>query len=235
MAQPTLVRAGPGTGKTWMVKQAAYTLAKRLGAPNCSRCQGGHSRTAPHCEHYGVRLVPILVYVQRIVRLVREQGDESEIIRELLGRRTMLQWYIMHNFEGEVREMLLQSHAHRGLIVLIDGIDEAAGMKDAIEDFVHKEIVPSGNRLVVTSRPEGVRLELYVERFIVINLMQLSDEQQRRVINTQMRGNAFFDHLMSLSVRATCTPGIPICNSAAFPTHTLELPPLPRAPPPHLR
>ena len=32
LAQPTLVRAGPGTGKTWMVKQAAYTLAKRLKA-----------------------------------------------------------------------------------------------------------------------------------------------------------------------------------------------------------
>ena len=76
--------------------------------------------------------------------------------------------------------MLLQAHEMRALIVLMDGIDEAAGMKEAIEEFVHREVVASGNRLVVTSRPEGVRLELYVDRFIVINLLQLSDEQQRK-------------------------------------------------------
>ena len=53
----------------------------------------------------------------------------------------------------------------RALIVLIDGVDEAAGMKGAIEDFVHKEVAVSGNRLVVTSRPEGIRLDLYTERY----------------------------------------------------------------------
>ena len=84
--------------------------------------------------------------------------------------------------------MLLQAHEMRALVVLIDGVDEAAGMKEAIEEFVHKEVSVSGNRLVVTSRPEGVRLELYTERFIVINLLKLSDEQQRKVINSQMKG-----------------------------------------------
>ena len=39
---------------------------------------------------------------------------------------------------------------------------------------------------------------LYEERFIVIHLLQLSDEQQRKVINSQMKGNVFFDHLLSL-------------------------------------
>lgn len=38
LAQPTLVRAGPGTGKTWMVKQAAYMLAKRLAATEHTGC-----------------------------------------------------------------------------------------------------------------------------------------------------------------------------------------------------
>ena len=108
--------------------------------------------------------------------MVREQGDESEIISGLLRTRAMLPWYIQHTFEGEEREMLLQAYEMRALIVLIDGIDEAAGMKEAIEDFVHKEVAVSGNRLVVTSRPEGVRLELYTSKFIVINLLPLSDE-----------------------------------------------------------
>ena len=92
------------------------------------------------------------------------------------------------NFSGEDRQMLVQAHEMRALIILIDGVDEAAGMKEAIEEFVHKEVAVSGNRVVVTSRPEGVRLELYEERFIVINLLKLSDEQQRKVISSQMKG-----------------------------------------------
>ena len=202
LAQPTLVRAGPGTGKTWMVKQAAYKLAKRLGAADCDKCRGkvfSENKPKP-CEHGGMRLVPLVVYVQRIVRLVREQGEESVIISHLLKTRTWLLWYIERNFEGAERRMLVQAHQMRALVILIDGVDEAAGMKEAIEEFVHKEVAVSGNRLVVTSRPEGVRLELYEDRFIVINLLQLTDEQQRKVINSQMKGNVFFDHLISLSV-----------------------------------
>ena len=202
LAQPTLVRAGPGTGKTWMVKQAAYKLAKRLGAADCDKCRGkvfSENKPKP-CEHGGMRLVPLVVYVQRIVRLVREQGEESAIIAHLLKTRTWLLWYIERNFEGAERRMLVQAHQMRALVILIDGVDEAAGMKEAIEEFVHKEVAVSGNRLVVTSRPEGVRLELYEDRFIVINLLQLTDEQQRKVINSQMKGNVFFDHLISLSV-----------------------------------
>ena len=34
--------------------------------------------------------------------------------------------------------------------------------------------------------------------FIVMNLNQLTNEQQRAVINVQMQGNVFFDHLLSL-------------------------------------
>ena len=34
----------------------------------------------------------------------------------------------------------------------------------------------------------------------VLNLLKLSDEQQGKVINSQMKGNVFFDHLISLSV-----------------------------------
>ena len=40
--------------------------------------------------------------------------------------------------------------------------------------FVHYEIVPSGNRLIVTSRPEGVDVNDYKTRFVVMNLCDLS-------------------------------------------------------------
>ena len=101
----------------------------------------------------------------------------------------------------------------RALIVLIDGVDEAAGMKEAIEEFVHKEVSVSGNRLVVTSRPEGVRLELYEDRFIVINLMKLTDEQQRKVrVVFRLGGHlhvSWAAHLIASSLAARRHPLLP--------------------------
>ena len=95
--------------------------------------------------------------------------------------------------------MLLQAYEVRALVALVDGVDEAAGMRDIVEAFVHYELVPSGNRLVVTSRPEGVDLEDYKTRFVVMNLLELSQEQQRNVIQMQLQGNAFFEHLVNIA------------------------------------
>ena len=43
------------------------------------------------------------------------------------------------------------------LIVLIDGVDEAADLKEVVEEYVTQTLVAEGHPLVVTSRPEGVR------------------------------------------------------------------------------
>ena len=59
------------------------------------------------------------------------------------------------------RLMLLQAYEMRAVVILLDGVDEAAGRRDIVEAFVHYELGPSGNRLVVTSRPEGVDLGDY--------------------------------------------------------------------------
>ena len=61
-SQPVLVRAGPGTGKTWMAKQAVFTLDWP------QRGQGGSD---------GIRLVPIVVFVQRIIYLLRESSTTT--------------------------------------------------------------------------------------------------------------------------------------------------------------
>jgi hypothetical protein len=98
-AQPLLCRAGPGTGKTWLVKQALYTLASRLV---------GEAKRETGTE--GVRLVPVVVYVQRIVRLLREAGEDLD----LLTSRRLLLFYIESEFAGKKhaawRQMLLQAH-----------------------------------------------------------------------------------------------------------------------------
>jgi hypothetical protein len=147
VAQAVLCRAGPGTGKTWMIKQSLFLLASKLA----------DDKTAGS----GVRLLPIVVYVQRVVRLLREHGDDpSELLQDPNG---LMRWYLSKEFaeRPEELEMTLTAHQLTALVILVDGVDEAAGMRDIVEAFVHYELVTSGNRLVVTSRPEGVDLEDY--------------------------------------------------------------------------
>ena len=40
------------------------------------------------------------------------------------------------------QEMLMQAYEMRALVVLLDGVDEAAGLRDQIDEFVHKEVAP---------------------------------------------------------------------------------------------
>ena len=182
-ALPVLVRAGPGTGKTWMAKQAVFTLADRL-----LRGAGAND---------GIRLVPIVVFVQRIIYLLREASASNQSKHQSLLGRYIESMYSGKKFQSWC-DMLMQAYEMRALIVLLDGVDEAAGLREQIDEFVHKDIVPSGNRVLVTTRPEGILLSSYIKTFVVMNLCQLTNEQQRRVINIQMEGNEFFDHLLSL-------------------------------------
>ena len=78
-AQPVLCRAGPGTGKTWMIKQAFFLNAERLRG-ECSADLGG------------LPLVPVIVFVQRIVRLLRELGDDpSALLQDPNG---LMRWFV---------------------------------------------------------------------------------------------------------------------------------------------
>ena len=184
-AQPVLCRAGPGTGKTWMIKQALYLLAEGLGDDGTSG--------------RGVRLVPIIMFVQRIVRLMREHSDDpTQLLSDPAG---LVRWYISQQFaeQQEEQKMLHLAYEMCACCILVDGVDEAAGMRDVIEAFVHYELVPSGCRIIITSRPEGVDVEDYKARFVVMNLCELSQEQQRTVIRMQLHGNAFFDHLVNIA------------------------------------
>ena len=179
-SQPVLVRAGPGTGKTWMSKQAAYMLADELG------------ETAESSAHKGVRMVPLIMYVQQIVYVLRD--TEVPTVTDLL------EVYLRKMYPTWQVELLLQAYQLRALIMIIDGVDEAAGMRQYISDFVLRVLVPSGNRILITSRREGISdLTPYIDLyFTVLDLKELSNEQQRSVIRAQMDGNEFFDHVLAL-------------------------------------
>ena len=185
--QPLLMRAGPGTGKAWMCKQAVWMLADRLQHTN---------------DWKGIRLVPLVMYVQQIIYLLRDtkEGDENNIHGRALMDKYCQEVHPKH------AEMLNQAWDMRGMIIILDGVDEAAGLRALIEDFVLNALVASGNRVMITSRIEGIaNLEPYQAcNFSVLDLKELSNEQQRIVIRTQMDGNEFFDHLLACGCCTSC-------------------------------
>ncbi|KAL1499349.1 hypothetical protein AB1Y20_011556 [Prymnesium parvum] len=172
-AQPVLIRAGPGTGKTWSLQQLAWLLAKEL-----------------RVKQEPVPQVPLLVRVQRIA----EYADSSK--RE--GFDNLLLAYIDKEHSEEDKKVILQAYHMRSLIVILDGIDEAAAIKGMIEDLVLDDLAPAGIRTAVSSRPEGVRLDRFTPTFVVMNLRALSVEQQQKAILHQLRQNVEFEHLSSL-------------------------------------
>ncbi|KOO25536.1 hypothetical protein Ctob_008372 [Chrysochromulina tobinii] len=112
----------------------------------------------------------------------------------------LLLWYTGNEFVGRTEEksLLLLSYEMRACVILIDGVDEAAGLRQVIEAFVHHEFVTSGCRVVIPSRPEGVDLDDYMARFAIMNLLELSQVQQRTVFKMQLQGNIFFGHLVNI-------------------------------------
>lgn len=118
--------------------------------------------------HFAARLqlTPVVIYVQKLARLMRTSAAGGT-----MPHRDLVRFYLnAEHAEGALDEaalrMLEQLYAMRSLIVLIDGVDEAADLATIVEDFVTSELVPQGHPVLVTSRPEGVRLRLYARDFV---------------------------------------------------------------------
>ena len=61
-------------------------------------------------------------------------------------------------------------------------------------------MVEDGLDIVVTSRPSGIAdVSQYVDKFVIMNLLPLASEQQRRIIKIQMKDSEFFDSLLATS------------------------------------
>ena len=96
--------------------------------------------------------------------------------------------------EGERRDMLLQAYEMRALLILFDGVDEASDRKEQVEDFVVRVLAKHGFRIVVTSRPEGVRAELYRSGWVVLSLAALREKQQHDCVTQQLQGDEVSAH-----------------------------------------
>ena len=76
--------------------------------------------------------------------------------------------------------------------------DEAPDLQQELQDLVTKTWVKDGLDVVVTSRPSGiVDASKYVDKFVIMNLLPLASEQQRRIIQVQMEDHAFFENLFA--------------------------------------
>ena len=175
-AQGVLVRAGPGTGKTVSLQQLTRLVAKRLQSK---------SKT-----DVGIALVPMLLSVQRLASYMKRGTLNSQ-------ESDLLSAYINVEFTGQTRDLLLQAYEARALVLCIDGVDEAAGLKAKIENLIVDGLNPMGIRMVASSRPEGVRLERY-GKFITMDLAPLSDEQQKQAVAFQLKNSKEYDHLIVL-------------------------------------
>ncbi|CAE7906762.1 unnamed protein product, partial [Symbiodinium microadriaticum] len=181
--QPVLIRAGPGTGKTWSMQQLLLLLAQELAG-------GGQKE-----DFVKFRFVPLLIPIQKLARMLRQRSTSDEE-----ASSNLVLFFIRTEYpRGPTRNMLEQAFEMRSLIVMLDGIDEAANMKLAVEEFVTKTLVLMGVPLLVTSRPEGIRKRLYSRSFIIMNLQPLSGDQQHKIIEKQLQQNSFFKHLVSFS------------------------------------
>jgi hypothetical protein len=132
-----LIRAAPGTGKSWGMQKVALRLAQIDSAES----------------------LPLLITVQELARMLSSGSTEGA---------NLIEWYIGQKFGDRPSfvRMLVESYRARALVVILDGVDEAASLKSRLWELILDELVPPsttrenqlrrGLRLIVTSRPEGV-------------------------------------------------------------------------------
>ncbi|KAL1512428.1 hypothetical protein AB1Y20_005683 [Prymnesium parvum] len=169
---PVLLCAGPGTGKTWSVKQSMWQMATSLLKADSW-------------------LVPVVVPVQELARMGSTVTETHSILA-----------YLRHKYEkkkdGRFLRLLEQAFEMRAVVLLIDGVDEAAALRVMIEELVVCSLAPRGFRVLVTSRPEGVQKGLaagWYSAFVRLNLRELTVDDRQRVLEQQGVHNEMYKKL----------------------------------------
>ena len=161
-SQPVAIVGGPGSGKTVASTQLISWLAM---------------------QHDGVPLMPLLVSVHRLVRIVAGKAptDASALLvkylHDFLSRE--------HPKLKEWSMVLEQALEMRAAVIVLDGIENAGGREAWLRQFVIKELLQGGHRIVVTTRPEGVGLVRYNDLFVMLELQPLTPDQQRDAVRHQ--------------------------------------------------
>jgi hypothetical protein len=88
---------------------------------------------------------------------------------------------------GEWLMMLSQAMEMRTMLVILDGIDEAAGRRDAVTAFVRDVLIGGGFRVVCTSRPGAHLTSDFIDRCVLLNLEPMDEEQQKAAAERQLK------------------------------------------------
>ena len=178
-AQPVLVTAAAGTGKTWGVQQLEYCLASKP-----STLEG---------LPFVIRGQDLSNMVSRLKQKVSDEDGAALIIQ-----------YIKEKFKDNIKRqnMLLQSLSSQTLVLIFDGVDEVLELNECVQRLFAETLVAMRYRFVVTSRPIGVKSSdgdsgRFKSGLIVIGLQPLTHEQIQFSVQQQLQGDEFFQHLFA--------------------------------------
>ena len=99
----------------------------------------------------GVKAVTVLMFVQRLARLLKRYRKGQQ-----LSISTCFHYFV-REYESKPHwlNMLAMAFESRVVVLVCDGIAEAAGLRQDVQDLVRRKMVGLGQRVVATSRPEG--------------------------------------------------------------------------------
>ena len=196
-----------------MVKRTGEALERPMVEGSIAVENGASDNDAADEVGCSLPLVPIIVFVQAFSQWVRSKEREVnastliEFIARDIDHRVDAQ---KHDASTKAKykryaKLLRVAFEMRAVVLCIDGIDEAADLKDKLSDLVINKLVQLGHRVVATSRPEGVKPLSRFAQFVVMNLKPLDDEQTKQAITRQLAvgmktgdetNQTFFKHLM---------------------------------------
>ena len=150
-----LLTAGPAAGKT--------TLLSQLVAPSLDG-----------------ELVPVLVKVQRLQRRLVDAADSFANAWNWVDAFLRLE-----HGDGPYYRMLRQAMLSRRALLLLDGLDEGGTRRADIEQHVAEVLAPQGHVVLATSRPAGVREQLFIH-FRRLRLSPLTEAQQEEALEQRL-------------------------------------------------
>ena len=132
-------------------------------------------------------LIPVLIDVKKLARLIRKWPVDAEI-----DERALLQYWATefetHPEGGDWLMLISQALHMRSLVLVIDGIDAAAGRKESILKLVRDVLVCRGLRVVCTARPEAALSEDLQARFVMFALESWTNDQARSYMQLPPKG-----------------------------------------------
>ena len=177
VSRSVLVCAKAGTGKSWSINQLQYALAKQKSPFSC---------------------LPVVVRGQRLASIVANRQEE---LGNAAGEE-LIRAYIEQEYASDprVQVMLLQSLRMHTAALLFDGVDEVSSeLRRRLQNIFTDDLAAKRLRCVVTSRPYGVHSERFAKaEFLVVDLSELTTEQQKNAIHQQLENDEFFVHMFAL-------------------------------------